>query len=154
MANIRGISVGNWWKTIVAKVISCIMAVLAGLSLGREGPSIQLGGMVGQGIGRILRRSRMEEHCLISSGAGAGLAAAFNAPMASVMFTMEVMHKSLSAVVLLPTLVAAITSTFVVQNVFWKTDDFCYSQYAFCGGRYSAPIIVFGYFNRLCRLHI
>jgi H+/Cl- antiporter ClcA len=124
MANIRGISVGNWWKTIVAKVISCIMAVLAGLSLGREGPSIQLGGMVGQGIGRILRRSRMEEHCLISSGAGAGLAAAFNAPMASVMFTMEVMHKSLSAVVLLPTLVAAITSTFVSRMFFGRQTIF------------------------------
>lgn len=149
MANIRGISVGNWWKTIIAKVSCCVMAVAAGLSLGREGPSIQLGGMVGQGVSRIFKRSRMEEHCLISSGAGAGLAAAFNAPMASVMFTMEVMHKSLSAVVLLPTLVAAITSTFVVRMFFGRQTIFAIPKMPFVEVDTLPQLLFLGVFTGL-----
>ena len=147
MANIRGISVGNWWRTIVAKITSCIMAVTAGLSLGREGPSIQLGGMVGQGVSRIFHRSRMEEHCLVSSGAGAGLAAAFNAPMASVMFTMEVMHKSLSAVVLLPTLVAALTSTLVARIFFGRQTIFAIPKMPFVEVDTLPQLLVLGIFT-------
>ena len=52
----------------------------AGLSLGREGPSIQLGAMAGKGISRIFHRIRMEEKLLLTCGAAAGLSAAFNAP--------------------------------------------------------------------------
>lgn len=122
--NILGVYKTNWWRIIVAKVLSCIMAVGAGLSLGREGPSIQLGGMAGQGISRIFGRSRMEERCLISSGAGAGLAAAFNAPLASVMFTMEVIHRTLSPIVLLPTLVAALVATLVAHVIFGRNTIF------------------------------
>ena len=122
--NILGVYKTSWWRIIVAKVLSCIMAVGAGLSLGREGPSIQLGGMAGQGVSRMLGRSRVEERCLISSGAGAGLAAAFNAPMASVLFTMEVIHRTLSPLVLLPTLVAALTSTLVAHVIFGRNTIF------------------------------
>ncbi len=147
MANIRGISVGSWWRTILAKITSCIMGVAAGLSLGREGPSIQLGGMVGQGVSRILKRSRMEEHCLISSGAGAGLAAAFNAPMASVMFTMEVMHKSLSAVVLLPTLVAALTSTLVSRIFFGRQTIFSIPNMPFVDVDTLPQLLLLGVFT-------
>lgn len=122
--NILGVYKTNWWRIIVAKILSCVMAVGAGLSLGREGPSIQLGGMAGQGVSRMLGRNRMEERCLISSGAGAGLAAAFNAPMAAVLFTMEVIHRTLSPIVLLPTLVAALTSTLVAHVIFGRSTIF------------------------------
>ena len=70
------------------------MAVGAGLSLGREGPSIQLGAAIGQGFSRTLGRLRIEERYLITSGASAGLAAAFNAPLAGVIFCLEEMHKN------------------------------------------------------------
>jgi len=118
--SIMGIYKTNWWKIIISKLSGCIMAIGAGLSLGREGPSIQLGGMAGQGVSRFFGRSRMEERCLISAGAGAGLAAAFNAPIASVMFTMEVLHRTLSPIVLLPTLVAALVSTMVSHAIFGR----------------------------------
>ena len=57
------------------------IAIGSGLFLGREGPSIQLGSAVGQGVAKVTKSNRVQENILISSGAGAGLAAAFNAPI-------------------------------------------------------------------------
>ena len=63
-----------------------IVGIGLGLSLGREGPSIQISAVTAQGLSRALGRTRMEERYLITAGASAGLAAAFNAPLAGVMF--------------------------------------------------------------------
>ena len=62
----------------------------------QEGPSIQLGAMSGQGISRILSRGKTEERYLMTCGASAGLAAAFHAPLAGVMFALEELHKGFS----------------------------------------------------------
>ena len=78
----------NWLRVILAKFIGGVLAIGAGLSLGREGPSVQLGAAIGQGISRMLGRLRIEEKYLITSGASAGLAAAFNAPLAGVTFAL------------------------------------------------------------------
>ena len=57
--------------------------------LGREGPSIQLGAVTAKGISVLLKSSEMERRSLIASGAAAGLAAAFNAPIAGLLFVVE-----------------------------------------------------------------
>ena len=72
----------NWKKVLPAKFIGGFLCLFSGLSLGREGPSIQLGAMIGQGISRILDRGKTEERYLMTCGASAGLAAAFHAPLA------------------------------------------------------------------------
>lgn len=108
----------NWLSVIIAKFIGGIMAVGGGLSLGREGPSIQLGAMVGKGFSRLSGRLRTEERLLMTCGAGAGLAAAFSAPLAGVVFTLEELHKTFSADVLLSTMAAAITSDWVASYIF------------------------------------
>lgn len=120
---VRGIVIGvysslHWFRVIVVKLITTALGIGAGLSMGREGPSVQIGGMAGQGIGKLFRNSNVETRALISSGAGAGLAAAFNAPMAGCLFTMEVIHKNLSALVMLPTLMASLTAAVVAHFVF------------------------------------
>jgi H+/Cl- antiporter ClcA len=116
--NILGLYKTVWWRIIWSKLLGGILGIGAGLSLGREGPAIQLGAMTGQGFSRFLGRTRMEERYLISSGAGAGLAAAFNAPLAGVIFTLEELHKNFSVVVLLPSLAAALTST-IISRIFF-----------------------------------
>ena len=68
--------------------------MFAGLSVGREGPSIQLGAMAGDGAARTLKRTDDERRELIIAGACAGLAAAFNAPLAGIMFALEELKKS------------------------------------------------------------
>ena len=91
----------NWKKVLPAKFIGGFLCLFGGLSLGREGPSIQLGAMTGQGISRILDRGKTEERYLMTCGASAGLAAAFHAPLAGVMFAIEEIHKGFSVSILI-----------------------------------------------------
>lgn len=72
----------RWFSVLWKKFIGGILSVGSGLFLGREGPSIQLGAMVGQGFSEIRQASTFEKKIFISSGAAAGLGAAFNAPIA------------------------------------------------------------------------
>ena len=71
----------RWLRILWVKLLAGIIGIGAGLSLGREGPSIQLGAVTAQGLSRLLKRTRLEERYLLTSGASAGLAAAFNAPV-------------------------------------------------------------------------
>lgn len=108
----------KWYKVLLLKFVGGVIAIGSGLSVGREGPSIQLGAMVGKGFSRLRRKMRTEEKLLMTCGAGAGLAAAFNAPLAGVVFSLEELHKNFSEEVLLSTMAAAISSDFVCRYVF------------------------------------
>lgn len=108
----------GWLHVIFGKFVGGLLAIGAGLSLGREGPSVQLGAAVGQGTGRLLGRTRLENKYLITSGASAGLAAAFGAPLAGVMFALEELHKNFSPIVLTSAMAASLTADFLSQNFF------------------------------------
>ena len=97
----------NWLKVLPAKFAGGFLCLFGGLSLGREGPSIQLGAMSGQGISRILSRGKTEERYLMTCGASAGLAAAFHAPLAGVMFALEELHKGFSTSLLISVMTAS-----------------------------------------------
>lgn len=66
----------RWLRILWVKLLAGIIGIGAGLSLGREGPSIQLGAVTAQGLSRLLKRTRLEERYRPASGASAGLAAA------------------------------------------------------------------------------
>lgn len=108
----------SWHRVLVTKIAGGACAIGAGLSVGREGPSVQIGAMSGKGFSRILKRTSSEERVLMTAGAGAGLAAAFNAPLSGAIFALEEIHKNLSMEVLLATLSAAISSDFISSYVF------------------------------------
>lgn len=108
----------NWLRVLLLKFFGGIMAIGSGLALGREGPSIQLGGMVGKGFSRLSGRLKSEERMLISAGSGAGLAAAFGAPLAGVVFVLEELRKDFDPKVLLSTMAAAVTSEYVASFIF------------------------------------
>lgn len=99
--------------TIASKIIGGSLGNLMGFSLGREGPSIQMGGAVAKIIGKILKRPPDEIKYMITAGAAAGLAAAFNAPMAGCIFAIEELHKTYSKYVLLPALIASIIANYI-----------------------------------------
>lgn len=71
------------------KYIGGLLAIGAGLALGREGPSVQMGGNIGIIVGRLTRRNSYDLRILIAGGAAAGLATAFNAPIAGGVFVLE-----------------------------------------------------------------
>lgn len=134
----------NWLRVIIAKFIGGILGIGAGLSLGREGPSIQLGAAVGQGVSRLLRRIRIEEKYLITSGASAGLAAAFNAPLAGVMFAFEELHKNFSPAVLMSAMAASLTADVVTQNFFGQKPIFNFPDLPILPLRYYLSLIGLG----------
>lgn len=79
---------GSRWVTPV-KFIGGALVLGAGLALGREGPTVQMGAVVGQRMGRILGVAADDVRRLVAAGSGAGLAAAFTAPLGGAVFVLE-----------------------------------------------------------------
>lgn len=117
-ALVKDLTIYNWWKVLLAKFLGGTLSALGGLALGREGPCVQLGGCVGQGVGERFSRSLSEKKILIASGAGAGMGAALNAPLAGVMFAFEDIFKYFSPKVLLSAMTAAVSAQFVCRSIF------------------------------------
>lgn len=118
---VQGVIQVNWWSILWKKFISGLLAIGSGLFLGREGPSIQLGSAVGLGVSQLTHGDETEENVLLSSGAGAGLAAAFNAPIAGLMFVLEEVHHNFSPVIAITTFTSAIVANFVSLTIFGLT---------------------------------
>lgn len=125
---IKGVLQGDmsmrWFSVLWSKIIGGVLAIGAGMSLGREGPSVQIGACVGQGLSQTSRRTRFESRILMTAGAGAGLAAAFNAPLAGVIFGLEEMQKTISPALLLTGITASITAATVTEVVFGMSPVF------------------------------
>ena len=82
-------------KLTLAKIVLTAWGLLAGLSLGREGPSVQIAAGVMHGAKRWLpKRSAVTEHGLLVAGGAAGIAAAFNTPLGGVMFAIEELSRA------------------------------------------------------------
>jgi len=103
---------------IILKFTGGIMAIFNGLSLGREGPSIQFGSLVGQAFGEGFSLDDEETKVIASAGASAGLAAAFNAPMASLLFALEGLYHGFSSNVIVSCTLAGITADIVSKSFF------------------------------------
>ena len=105
-------------RTLISKYIGGILTGLAGFSVGREGPAVQLGGAVGKLISYFLKSSIREQRLLTSAGSAAGLTAAFSAPVSGAIFVFEEVHKSFYPLLVVPTFVATICSNFVTSTIF------------------------------------
>lgn len=128
---IRGEILGKFkmdeWPTIISKIVGGSLGNLMGFSLGREGPSIQMGGASAKFVGKILKRPPDEIKYMITAGAAAGLAAAFNAPMAGCIFAIEELHKSYSKFVLLPAFIASIVANYVSFVIMGAESSFTFA---------------------------
>ncbi|MGN0077126.1 MAG: ClC family H(+)/Cl(-) exchange transporter, partial [Parafannyhessea sp.] len=105
------------WRVLLTKFVEGTLCALGGLSLGREGPSVQLGGMAGKAVSQVMGRERGEERLLTTCGAAAGMSAAFNAPLTGVLFAIEEIHKEFNGPLIVSVMAAAISSDFVVSQV-------------------------------------
>lgn len=127
-AEVKGLLSPNWWKVIISKLVGSTVSVFSGLSLGREGPSVQFGAMAAKGAARITHADKTTELRMLSSGAGAGLAAAFNAPIAGVMFVLEEIHRTFDKAVLCMAIVAAVVADFISKIFFGQDTVFNYQS--------------------------
>ena len=106
-----------WHRVLVAKFIEGSAVALAGLSMGREGPSVQLGGMSGKAVSRLIGRKRGEERLLITCGAAAGMSAAFHAPLTGVLFAIEEIHREFTASLIISVMASSLTADYLVSGV-------------------------------------
>ncbi|MFT5558296.1 MAG: CIC family chloride channel protein, partial [Sphingobacteriales bacterium] len=82
----------RWKRVIPVKFFGGLLALGSGMALGREGPSVQMGGNIGRMISDIFKVDQADAQALLAAGAAGGLAAAFNAPLAGIMFVIEEMR--------------------------------------------------------------
>jgi len=106
-----------WHRVIAAKFAEGALCAFGGLSLGREGPAVQLGGMSGKAVSKMLRNGRGEERLLVTCGAAAGMSAAFHAPLTGVLFALEEIHKEFSAPLIISVMTASVVADFLVSQV-------------------------------------
>lgn len=97
-------------RTIFVKFFAGVLAIGSGLSLGREGPSVQLGAGAGSLVGAMSGLKGNNRNKLIAAGAGAAIGATFNAPIAGAIFILEELIHKFSPSILFPALVATVTA--------------------------------------------
>ncbi len=112
------------WRLIVVKIVGGCAALTAGMSLGREGPTIHLGAAMGEIFGRIGRVPMRSRRTLIAAGGGAGLAAAFNAPLAGFLFVMEELRREMSPLTYATSLAASVLAVGVARFSLGQASSF------------------------------
>ena len=117
-AEIKGHMEANWAKVLFSKIVAGVLTALGGLSLGPEGPSVQIGGMAGKGIAKLFKGSKTDELRLILVGSAVGITAAFNAPLAGVIFVFEEINHGFDKTLVFIALVSAIVSDFISKVIF------------------------------------
>jgi len=104
-----------WTRVLFVKLVGGVVALGSGLALGREGPTVQMGGAIGDGIARWLKISPRDRLTLTAAGAGAGLAAAFNAPLSGLIFVLEEMQRDFRPAVFGAAFIAAAAADVVAR---------------------------------------
>ncbi|MBR3112413.1 MAG: ClC family H(+)/Cl(-) exchange transporter [Methanobrevibacter sp.] len=120
-AEVKGHMEANWAKVLFSKIVSGVLTALGGLSLGPEGPSVQIGGMAGKGIAKLFKGSKTDELRLILVGSAVGITAAFNAPLAGVIFVFEEINHGFDKTLVFIALVSAIVSDFISKVIFGQS---------------------------------
>ena len=132
-------------RLIPVKFIGGVLAMGAGLALGREGPTIQMGASLGHLFGTTFRRDSEECRALLAAGAGAGLATAFNAPIAGAVFVLEELVRRFETRITITTLGASAGAIAVARVLLGTAPDFHVGRLPYSGFGAVPPIhIAFG----------
>ena len=103
------------FRTVVGKFFCCAASLASGIALGREGPSVQVGAGLASVIARRLGLSKDQVKALVPVGCSAALAAAFNTPIAAVLFSLEEIVGDMNAPVLGSVVLSSATSWMVLH---------------------------------------
>lgn len=112
------------YTLLPVKFIGGILAIGSGLALGREGPSVQMGATIAVLTGRLFRLSWPHCRVLLAAAAGAGLATAFNAPIAGAVFVLEELVQRFEHRVAIAALAASAAAIAVARQLIGNAPDF------------------------------
>ncbi|EKD83360.1 MAG: H(+)/Cl(-) exchange transporter ClcA [uncultured bacterium] len=113
---------------LAVKFVGGMLGIGAGLALGREGPTVQMGGAIGSLFARFFSVNPSETRLLICAGAGSGLAAAFNAPFAGLLFILEELQHRFDRFSVVVAFAATISANIVCRLVFGAAPIFVLQQ--------------------------
>lgn len=116
-------------RVVVAKILASALCIGSGGSAGREGPIVQVGAALGSSIGQGLKLSSDRIRNLVACGAAAGIAATFNAPIAGVIFAMEVILGELHLGDLGNVVISAVTASTLARVMLGENPAFAIPSY-------------------------
>lgn len=111
-------------RSIIVKFFAGVAGIGTGLSLGREGPSVQLGAGAGALVGRLFKMSGTNQDKLIAAGAGSAIGATFNAPIAGTIFVLEELVQKFTPALLFPVLVATVSAASLARHFLGSNPSF------------------------------
>lgn len=117
-------------RVVAAKIVASALCIGSGGSAGREGPVVQTGAAIGSTIGQALRLSENRIRNLVACGAAAGIAATFNAPIAGVIFAMEIILGELHLGDLGNVVISAITASTIARVFLGERPAFTIPKYS------------------------
>ncbi len=137
-------------RTVLGKFGLCATALASGIALGREGPSVHIGAGIASVIARRLGLSTNQVRWLVPVGASAALAAAFNTPIAAVLFSLEEIMGDLHAPILGSVVLSSVTSWMVLHLVLGDAPLFHVAGYQLVSAWELMVYAVLGVVGGLC----
>lgn len=117
-------------RVVIIKSIASAICIGSGGSVGREGPIVHVGSAIGSAFGQILKVSVDRMRTLVGCGAAAGIAATFNAPIAGVMFAMEIILGEFGIATFSPIVVSSVMATVISRAHLGNYPAFTVPQYS------------------------
>jgi len=126
--HLKGVLLGMYslrsGRILVVKFVGGLLALGSGLIMGREGPTLQMGGALGGLAARFLRSDGRERQILLAAGAAAGLSAAFNAPLAGLLFVLEEVQRDFDPPMFAAALVASLVADIMGRAILGSAPAF------------------------------
>ncbi len=116
---------------VLVKAVTTALTIGSGGSAGREGPIAQIGAGIGSYIGQLLRLSERQVITLVACGAGAGIAATFNAPLGGAVFALEVILNDFTASTFGYVVIASVSAALVARTLLGNSPTFLTAPYNF-----------------------
>ena len=116
-------------RTILLRTFASAVCIGSGGSAGREGPIVQIGSSIGSALGQLFNMSAERIKILVGCGAAGGIAATFNAPLAGVIFSMEIILGVFSISTFTPIVISSVTATVVSHAFHGNTPAFIVPSY-------------------------
>jgi CIC family chloride channel protein len=129
---------------VPVKFVGGVLAIASGQALGREGPSVQMGATICHLIGKLLRRNPADCLVLLAAGAGAGLATAFNAPIAGAVFVLEELYRRFDTRIAIATTGASAGAIAISRVLLGDQPDFHIDDFAHPGFGTVPVFLAFG----------
>ena len=137
---LRGTEAPDHSFVLPVKFLGGLVALASGLVLGREGPLVQMGAVVGERIGRLFRFMPNAWKPLMTAGAGAGLGTAFNAPVGGTLFILEEVLRKITPIGFVLAATAASCAALVQRGLFGMGQDFHVSESISAGPATTLPL--------------